>query len=574
MNHPSFDAQLSRLRARLAAFERHLGAGTPAALALGTEALEDAQGALEELQISDVELRQQNAALAAAQDDLVQQRRQFQELFDFAPVGYLVTDRDAVVRMANRAAATMLGVEPAVLIGKPLARFVVASGRPAFEALLRRVLHHGAPRELAVELCPRERQLFPAELRLSVGPGPDGQGALRWVLSDVTDRMVAAAAERRAQDRADQAGRLESLGLLAGGIAHDFGNIVTGIALSAEVLLQRLSVDDVARRLSAEIGDAARRARTLIDGLLLFARGAPQAADRLDVNDEVTRLTPIVKRLLPAGVELRASLTPGLPPIVMGHDHLERILVNLTLNACDAMPGGGTLDIESRHPTPAECAQHPVAASAVAVVVGDSGVGMDTETQALVFDPFFSTKPLAAGSGLGLSSVYGIVTGAGGHIALESRPGAGARFTLFFPSTATAVLSSAPRPPRAGARPAAVLFVDDDSAIRQAARALLSARGDAVLLAGDGPEAIRLLADPTHAIDLLITDLLMPGMSGRVVAQTMWADRPDVPVLFISGHADTPGPGAGGRSDARTAFLRKPFNSTAFLGAVDTLLAR
>jgi CheY-like chemotaxis protein len=390
---------------------------------------------------------------------------------------------------------------------------------------------------------------------------------------------------------------MEALGRFAGGIAHDFNNLLTGILGAADLALYDLADGAAAREDLEVIRDSARRAAALTGQILAFSRGGVVQPAVLGVAEVVGGLAPMLARLLGEPVRLVVEAPP--PPPGGGHvtadrGQLEQVLMNLVLNARDAMPDGGTLAVRVEDVDLARAsAEHPgVAPGAwVRLAVSDTGVGMDEATQARVFEPFFTTKARGKGTGLGLATVYGIVTQAGGVVRAASAPGAGSTFTLYLPraDVAARAAQAARRltPPHlaavadaptgvapAGGAPAGgetVLLVEDEHAVRAIARAALTRRGYRVLAAGDAAEALALADAAAEPIHLLLTDVVMPGMGGRELAERMVAERPGLRVLFMSGYTEDEVLHRGVSADAM-AFLPKPFTPEALAARVREVL--
>jgi len=387
------------------------------------------------------------------------------------------------------------------------------------------------------------------------GPG-GGMEYLAVVMSDVTERV-------RLEEQYRQAQKMEALGQLAGGIAHDFNNVLTVIGASATFLAQAIPPDDPRRADVDEIRGAIERASGLTRQLLAFSRHQPFAACALDLSDVVLAAEKLLRRVLGENIELVTHAAPSLPPVLADRGQLEQVLLNLAVNARDAMPDGGRLEI----------ATAAAADGGATLTVRDTGVGMSAETQSRIFDPFFTTKELGKGTGLGLSTVYGIVGRVGATIAVESAPGRGATFTVRFPRMDEPP-SEAPEARRAGAESAgrgeAVLLVEDDDALRRvAARALLAA-GYRVVDAPDGAVALELAAQLSR-VDLLATDVIMPNMRGSVLAARMRERFPALRVLYMSGYTGDVEVERE-RREAGTSFLEKPYDGDTLARAARALL--
>jgi len=386
------------------------------------------------------------------------------------------------------------------------------------------------------------------------------------IVEDVTDRRLMETQLRQAQ-------KMEAIGRLAGGVAHDFNNLLTAILGFADLLLQDIPPDHRAREGAMEIRDAARRAADLTRQLLDFSRQQVLSPRLVSLNDIVVGMEKMLKRLIGADIEFRTALSSAIGLAQADPGQLEQVFLNLIVNARDAMPAGGSLLIETGNVEldPAYVREHPGVepGSYVVLTVTDTGVGMDAATQARIFEPFFTTKPNGEGTGLGLATVYGIVQQSGGHIALWSEPGRGTSFRVFLRRVdgPVAAKPAAPGHLRSSEGTETVLLVEDQPEIRRVAQRMLESRGYTVLAAADGKEALALASRPTVRIDALVTDVVMPGLGGREVAQALAAERPHLRVLFVSGRLpDTSVLGPGAR------FLRKPFTAEELAGALRAVL--
>jgi two-component system cell cycle sensor histidine kinase/response regulator CckA len=408
---------------------------------------------------------------------------------------------------------------------------------------------------------------------------------LRASRDDLEQRVVErtadlqAANERLRQQMADRARieqqlrqtqRLESLGRLAGGIAHDFNNLLGVIMGYSSILQRRAAPEDPMQAMLAEITEAAQHAANLTRQLVTFSRSQVMKVRRLDLNEVVDDIARMLRHVLGDDIRLETRLAEGSVMVLADPSQMEQMLMNLAVNARDAMPGGGTISLETE--LTSEGPPHSTGGG-VRLSVIDTGVGMDEATKSKVFDPFFTTKPNGAGSGLGLSTVYGIVTQCGGTITLDSAPARGTRFDILLPATTGHPESSAP--PKASSRPArrgeTILLVEDRIALRALLAQMLEDAGYRVLVAHEPSDALRLAEQHPGEIHLLLTDVVMPGMSGREVAERVLQSRPTLRVLFISGYAEDPEL-LDGALLGRSAFIRKPITPTDLDRAVRLLL--
>jgi PAS domain S-box-containing protein len=389
------------------------------------------------------------------------------------------------------------------------------------------------------------------ELSVSTAPLFDHQGTVTGILvvaEDVTER-------RRMLEQFHQAERLGAMARLAGGVAHDFNNLLTVILGSSEVLLRRAHMDDEWRDDVAAIQRAGERAAALTSQLLAIGHRRPVQSVVVDPDAVMASMQPMLTRLLGADVEL--VLVAGSPPgrILADPAELERALLNMVINARDAMPQGGRIEFGTK----VVGADLPGSWRVVALMVSDTGAGMDPDTIEHCFEPFFTTKGLARGTGLGLAAVHAMVTQAGGHITVESTVGTGTTFTLWFPEADADVQPELPEStPALDRGDEVILLVEDEEELRRLAVRELDRRGYAVVVASAGDEALEVARSLDGRIDLLVTDVVMPGMSGIELAEKVGELWPSMPVLFVSGHLDE---GSVGRNPmaADADLLPKPF---------------
>jgi signal transduction histidine kinase/CheY-like chemotaxis protein len=364
------------------------------------------------------------------------------------------------------------------------------------------------------------------------------------------------AESERLREQLERSQRLNGLGQLAGGVAHDFNNLLAVIGGYARMLDKRLAEDPELRQHAGEIVAAADRGAELTRQMLVFSRGTKPEDRASDLNRAIEGSETLLRRCAGDLVDLRLDLEADAPAVALGRGRIEQILLNLTLNARDAMPGGGTLTIATGERD-----------GAVRLTVADTGEGMAPEVVAHAFDPFFTTKPEGEGTGLGLSVVYGIVERAGGGIELASAPGAGTTFVIDLPRAHAAEHDVASREEAPGSlRGVTVLVVDDQDAVRELAERVLAQYEARVLGAANGREALAALAQNEQVIDVVLTDVVMPGMSGIELARRLRAERPGLPLVYFTAH-----PGEEGRPDDGP-LLDKPFTPEALVAAIGAVL--
>ena len=412
-------------------------------------------------------------------------------------------------------------------------------------------------------------------IKLDVAAVRDAAGAPVYFIGqiqDITNR-------RQLEEQFRQSQKMEAVGRLAGGVAHDFNNLLTVISGYSELALQRVTngephsdSDDVRDDL-VEIKSAAARAASLTQQLLAFSRQQVVRPGKLDLNETVAEIEKMLDRLIGEDVALVVKLDAAIGPVLADAGQLEQVILNLAVNGRDAMPGGGTLTIETlavelEAPLDSEHGQVEPGRY-VRLAVTDNGAGMDAATRARAFEPFFTTKELDKGTGLGLSTVYGILEQSGGHVRIDTAPGRGTSFEIYLPESDRADAAE-PTPIVAGpvGGSETILLVEDDTSVRDLTRQMLEESGYRVIPAANGNDALRLCANPGH-IDLMVTDIVMPQMRGVEVARRVARIRPGVRVLLMSGYTDN---SIDLESAGSISFLQKPFTLEALLGAVRSVL--
>ena len=494
-----------------------------------------------------------------AEEALREANDRLETLIASAPLAISSMNGAGVVQTWNPAAERLFGWTAAEVVGRPVP--IVPEGKAEEFAGLRHRVMHGESVN-GVELVRQKKDGTPVTISLSAAPLRDAKGGVTGILAlieDVTD-------VKRLEQQFFQAQKMEAVGRLAGGVAHDFNNLLTAILGSTDLLLDTLAPDHPGREEAAETRKAALRAADLTRQLLAFSRQQVLAPRVLDLNEVVADLDRMLQRLIGEDVELRTILARDLGALRADPGQLEQVIVNLAVNARDAMPRGGKLTIETANVSLAEAnAGAPtivVPGPYVMLTVSDSGSGMDAAIQARIFEPFFTTKPKGQGTGLGLATVYGIVKQSGGYIWVYSEPGQGATFKVYLPRVDAAVESTRPDPviPASLRGSEAILLVEDQEEVRKLVRRMLEARGYRMLVAASGPEALRLAEQHRGTIDLLVTDVVMPGMSGREVALLLAPAHPKMKVLYLSGYTDE-SVVRHGILEPGIAFLQKPFSA-------------
>jgi PAS domain S-box-containing protein len=408
----------------------------------------------------------------------------------------------------------------------------------------------------------------------------DGQGyaiGMIIVVRDISERKRAEEAQAKLEEQLRQAQKLESIGRLAGGVAHDFNNLLTVIQGYCDLIQSELPIGDPMVADVDQIRLAGERASALTRQLLAFSRKQILAPSALDLNDLITNLRKMLERLIGEDITLSTMLQAGLWQITADPGQIEQLLMNLVVNARDAMPTGGLLTIETAniHLDDSYASTHIEAplGPCVMLAVTDTGQGMDAETQAHIFEPFFTTKEPGKGTGLGLSTVYGITKQSGGHIMLYSEPGRGASFKIYLPASAPTsghAVSALPQPVAYGGTET-ILLAEDEQSVRHLVRIALLANGYTVLDARHGGEALALASQHQGPIDLVVTDVVMPEMGGRELVEQLKAGNPRLKVLFMSGYTDDTVV-RHGLLTSEIEYLPKPFSLNTLVAKVREVL--
>ena len=502
-------------------------------------------------------------AFDALQRELRQSEERYRHLVELSPDA-IVVHCDGRLVYANEAAVRWIGAPSAdALCGRSVFALVERASRREAVARLRQSMARGVPSGAAELVLRRDDgSTVRGEVAATVIEY-EGRPATLVVVRDVTARRAAAEALQHAERRLQQAQKMEAVGRLAGGVAHDFNNLLTVITSYTDLLAADLPAanghDDGrggVREDVREIRAAAARATALTRQLLAFSRKQVLRPEVLDVNEIVAGTAGMLSRLIPEDIDVRTELAGDLPLVEADPRQLEQVILNLAVNARDAMPQGGRLVI--RTATERDAAD---GAPQVALSVIDDGCGMDRDTQLRIFEPFYTTKPPGQGTGLGLATVYGIVQQSGASIRVDSAPGRGSTFTVVLPAMggetrAASTPAQTAEPPRGSEL---VLLVEDEASVRALARRVLEKRGYTVLEARDGTEALAIAARRGDEVDLLLTDVVMPGMGGRELATALTRARPRIKVLFTSGHTEDEVLRRGISAQTQ-AFLPKPFS--------------
>ena len=494
--------------------------------------------------------------------------RQLQQVLDALQVGVSVVDKQGRIVIANSSDRQIWGAGP----DRDIPDVAEHRGwwadtgeqvRPEEWGALRAIGgEFSADEEVRIETADGEQKTILSSATPLLDESGEIVGAVN-VSQDVTATKAAEVTRAHLEDQVQRAQKMEAVGRLAGGIAHDFNNLLTGILSYSDLILQELRPADPLRADIEQIRDAGQRAANLTRQLLAFSRRQVLLPRVLSLNALVTEMEPMLSRLAGPTVTIETELYPALGSVLVDQARVEQVLVNLVVNAREAMPEGGRIGISSANwKDEAGVGQGgvgPRRQEYVSLWISDTGVGMDAATQSRIFEPFFTTKQPGSGIGLGLSTAYGIVEQSGGNITVESAPGQGTTIGLHFPRVeAVAETPTIERPPSAMGGKETLLLVEDEAPVRDSVRRLLEWHGYTVIEARNGADALQIYDGDEQEIDLVLTDLVMPGMGGHELVERLRARHPDLRVLFMSGYADKPMPN-NGTAGSGTAYLEKPF---------------
>jgi PAS domain S-box-containing protein len=495
-------------------------------------------------------------------------------LLDSATQAIVSIDRTGRIVLTNRRAHEMFGYGPEELLGERIEILLPESKHPKHRS--DREDYFARPRirpmGIGMDLSGRRKdgKEFPVEVSLSYLEMPEGVFAIAFV-SDISQRKAL-------EDQLMHAQKMEAVGRLAGGVAHDFNNMLTVISGYNRMILDELSPLDPLRGYAEEILKAADRAGALTNQLLAFSRRQIMKPRVVSVNSVIEQTERMMRRLIGEDIELVFGLKPDAGNIRADPGHVEQAIMNLAVNARDAMPLGGRLTVETANAhldeNYAKTHMGVTPGEFVMIAVSDTGIGMDAETKRRIFEPFFTTKEKGKGTGLGLATVYGMVKQAGGDIWVYSEPNRGSTFKLYFPRVKEAVadMASADAESPLGSNET-ILVVEDEKAVRDLTVRMLQRIGYSVLIAAGGAEALAICASHPARIALLLTDVVMPNMSGRQLADALAATRPDMKVIYLSGYTENTVIHHG-VLDAGIEFLPKPFSREVLAKKIREVLAK
>lgn len=506
----------------------------------------------------------------ARKRDLNRAEQRFQELFENAKDIIFTVDVEGNFTSVNNSAVEVMGWSKAEALKINLKSLVAPENLSLCRQMMQRIVNDEPLQQFEISLIRKDGQKVLLEVCARLMQSEGKKKGVQGIARDVTER-------RRLENVVRQSQKLEAVGRLSGGLAHDFNNLLCVISGHAELLSERLPAEHPGGKNVAQIKKAVNSASTLVRQLLAFSRKQVFYPQTLDLNKIIVETEKLLGRLIGEHIQFSYKLQPSLWQVRVDPVQIEQIIVNLALNAQDAMPQGGRLSIRTGNVELAEnsAPERPnvPAGSYALLVVSDDGPGMDEYAQNRIFEPFYTTKELGQGAGLGLATVYGIVKQSGGAITVDSKPGRGTTFKIYFPR----VDQEGPKAPDDARRAEScvgtetVLLVENAEPLRALAKEFLKAGGYAVLEAENGKEAIRIAKAFGGPIHLLLTDVIMPEMGGKELAEQLKSLRPTTKVLYMSGYSDDAIAQSGIRV-IEMVFLEKPFTRDNLLRKVRRIL--
>ncbi|MDZ7831429.1 MAG: ATP-binding protein [Desulfobacterales bacterium] len=529
---------------------------------------EEIRETLHELRVHQIELEMQNEELRKAQAEIEESRARYFDLYDLAPVGYYTLSEKGLIQEANLTAAVLLDTARAALVKQPISRFILKEDQDIYYLHHKKLFETGESQECELRLLKPDGRFFWGHLTGTAAQAKDGAPVCHVVLIDITERKRAEQDREKLQAQLNQAQKMESVGRLAGGVAHDFNNKLTVINGYAEMAIGMMDPSDPLRETIREIYTAGKKSADIVRQLMAFARQQTINPVQLDLNDTISGMLKMLQRLIGENIELVWHPGNNLWPVKLDPSQADQTMTNLAVNARDAIADVGKIKIETNNVEVDEnyCTLYPyfVPGQYVMLSVSDDGSGMDKETLANLFEPFFTTKEIGKGTGLGLAMIYGIVKQHNGFINVDSESGQGTTVKIYLPRHAAEEPALEPAKESTPTRQLppgteTILIVEDEIPVLQMSRQILERLGYTVWTAGNPSAALQLSETYNGTIHLLITDVIMPEMNGRDLASQMAMSRPGLKILYMSGYtADVIA--HKGVIDEGVQFIQKPFS--------------
>jgi PAS domain S-box-containing protein len=513
-----------------------------------------------------------------AEKALRESENKYRGLFESLVDGVAESDLEGTIISCNRAYQEMTGHTEAELKKLKYQDLTPAKWREVDKAHIEQAMQRGYSDQYEKERLRRDGTTFPISMRIWLKRNSKGEPVGFWgIIRDISERVRAQEERDKLQNQLYQAQKMESIGRLAGGVAHDLNNLLSPILGYGEMLLDDTAPSDPRREPLEEVVSAGKRAQTLVRQLLAFSRKQPLQFQAVDMNRLIGDFKKLLRRTVREDIRIRTKLSRSIPQVKGDIGQIEQVIMNLAVNAQDAMPEGGTLTLETSavelDAAYAGRKKGVTPGAYVRVAISDTGTGMDDETLEHLFEPFFTTKETGKGTGLGLSTAYGIIKQHGGNIWAYSEPGLGTTIKLYLPVPEADFESEASLPQAAKNTKGSevLLLVEDDRQVRNLSSVILQRQGYKVLPAPNGKEALCLLEEHKDRIDLLLTDVIMPDMNGKELFEKVSALHPGVRVLYMSGYTDDV-IAHHGVIDAGVNFIEKPFTVKALAAKVREVL--
>ena len=525
----------------------------------------EVQDLIEDLHIHQIELEMQNEELRRAQLELERARNQYSDLYDFAPVGYFTVSEKGVILETNLTGAAMLGVERRLLTGMHFFRFITRDTQDVFYYHRRKLFETKTKQNCELKLTTEDGTEFSAQLEsILVQDVEDNIRRIRTTVSDISERKKAEEEKVKLEAKIRQAQKMEALGTLAGGIAHDFNNLLMAIQGNVDLIIFDKDSRHPDFESLSSIEQHVQSCAKLTQQLLGLARSGKYEVKPTNPNEIVKKTSNLFGRTKKE-IFIHINCQKGIWTVEVDRSQIEQVLLNLLINAWYAMPRGGDIHLQTENvrldendikPYPIEPGNY------VKMSITDTGVGMDKATQQRIFDPFFTTRKLGRGTGLGLASVYGIIKNHGGNIEVYSEKGGGTTFTIHLPATETGFIEETlERLEEIQMGTETILMVDDEAMVLDVGKLLLENLGYMVLIARSGREAGEICVKNNDEIDMVILDLIMPGMGGSETFDAFKEVNSDIKVLLSSGYSiDSQASEILKRGCS--GFIQKPFNAT------------
>lgn len=529
--------------------------------------VEDIQHLVSELQVHQIELEMQNEELRKAQNELEEAHNKYVDLYDFAPVGHFTLDKDGLILDVNLTGARLLDIGRSILIKQPFLRYVIPDSRGVFHQHLRKVFEDRNRQICEIKLNDKKGIQFDARLEsLLVQDSEAKSNQCRTVVSDITEKM-------RMEKQLLRAQRMESLGTLAAGIAHNLNNVLTPTTLSLRMLREKLKGEQDQRLLNTLERDMQRGA-FLIKQIMSFTRGIEGEYIPLQIDCVITEIETIIAQTFPKNIEIRTEIQKDISTISGDAALLHQLIMNLCVNACDAMPDGGILSITASDvlvdENYARMSLDAKVGSYIVISVSDTGTGISPEIIDKIFDPFFTTKKFGQGTGLGLSTSLGIVKSHGGFIDVKSKIEKGTTFSVYLPAIKTEMQNAEEQPELITGNRELILVVEDEDSIREITCSALETNGYRVLTANDGADAIAQYAQNIDETKVILMDLMMPVMDGEASIRAIRKINPQVKIIAVSGLAERDK--LKNVADYTNAFLPKPYTTERILKTIHEIL--